>query len=154
MIDIGLEHYTDALPRVSDAHLFKALRTIERDLATDKAWHAATMNEVRRRYSGLITKGISEKGEAGSHTVELAGGIEVKGEIARAIEWDSAALLDLALGMSRGEAAKLFKIEVAVPDKVFRNATGELRAALERARTEKYRPLTVKVIFPEGDAEA
>lgn len=117
---VSLEHYTGQLSAFGEAV-------------------AALRGELESRYAGDLNFALAKSGkEHGKAVTDMnTPGYQVEGEKKRTITWDSGKLLGLALSMPADDAKAKLKITVTCPDRTYKDATGEFRAKLEAARTER-----------------
>lgn len=124
---------------MTDAELAVSIEHYASELAAHGEAMKALRAELGNRYVGQMGDAMLKKGaNHGKVTVDMdTFGFQVQGERKRTIEWDGEKLLGLALSMPAGEAKAKLKITVTCPDRTYKDATGELRAKLEAARTER-----------------
>lgn len=140
----------DTSPDMLQEHL----RVLGEHEATMKARKAAIMDELSRRFGAGLLASLDEQGKThGTVRNSVPGSpLVAVGVRSSKVTWDSAKLLDLAFSMPRGEANKVFKIEVSTTEAAYNAATGNFRAALEGARTTKLGDIKVTLELPKEKA--
>lgn len=121
------------------AHLTSQVRDLEASVEKiDEQILVATRDKVQQMYA------LSGK-QFGSVTIDGGDGISIKADIKKTVEWDSAALMKVASGLSWGVVEQTFDIKFKVPEKVYAKLDGPLLAAIDAARTTKYGDIAVKL---------
>lgn len=124
---------------MTDAELAVALDHYAAELDAHGRAVKALRGELEDRYCGDLNLALAKAGKGhGAVTVDMnTPGYQVEGEKKRTVEWNGESLLRLALSMPADEARAKLKIVVTCPDRTYKNATGQFRADLEAARTER-----------------
>jgi len=111
--------------------------------AIDEQITAATAERVRQMYT------LSGK-QSGTVTVDGGDGIEIKADISKKVEWDTAVLMGVARTMPWDRAQEVFDIKFAVPEKKYKTLSSELRAQLDEGRVTKYGDIKITLVKKES----
>lgn len=120
------------------AELRDALATQNAVISSAKEKIEGINAELRSRFeTRLLDSLIESDRQAGQHTFEEEG-IKLTGEVKATVKWDSAALESVASTMPYEQVKRVFKIDFSVPEKVYKEASEDLRLKLNAGRTVKY----------------
>lgn len=122
-------------------------RLIEADEATEraKATKAEIAAELEARFRTAIDAGFTQRVKAhGTVSIDAPeAGFKIKGEIEKAVKWDSAALLASIADMGWEQVRRICKITVEIPEKIWTGleaSNPDLAKKLREARTVAYKP--------------
>lgn len=120
------------------AELRDILATQNAVISSAKERIEAVNAELRNRFQQRLLDSLTESNrQAGQHTFDEEG-IKLTGEVKATVKWDSAALEAVAQSMPYDQVKRVFKIDFSVPEKTYKEASEELRLALNAGRTVKY----------------
>jgi hypothetical protein len=115
-------------------------------LAAAKAAKAAVDAEILEATLPRITHLYTLTGKQHGSVSLDAGTFTAKADISKKVEWDSGVLMSVASNISFDEARKVFKMEFSVPEKIYKELTPELKAAVDAGRTTKYGDVKVVLV--------
>lgn len=139
------------LHNVSLADLHADMVACDIAMACAKERKAVINDELEARY-GVALKLHFDRREKVFGTLKIDVGVpgfQIGGEIEKKVSWDSDELLVCMAGMEWEQVQRIFKIELAIPEKIWDGlqiAAPSLAAKFGRARTVKYTPKPPKLI--------
>ncbi len=139
------------LSNLSFVELARARNSLIEDIADLEAELKDANAELLRRAEAGIENSYKEKGEQSGLTRFEHEGCKIAVEVRKTIKWDQNDLRALSNAMPPEVAARIFEVELAIPDKIMSAMAKtdiSLYAKLNTARTVKFSAPSIKQIEP------